>query len=58
MLSHLLIFTPQPLMAFWVLFSPMVSGWAGRGEKVCPGCISEIVRFRKLLHGRDIDYGV
>ena len=24
-----LFFTPQPLRAFGVLFSPMVSGWAG-----------------------------
>ena len=23
------LFTPQPLRAVWVLFSPMVSGWAG-----------------------------
>ena len=26
----------------------------GRREKVCPGCISEIVRYRKLILGRDI----
>ena len=63
----LLFFTPQPLMAVGVLFSPMVSGWAGghasgraggRGggwrEIVCPGCISETVRCRKLILGRDI----
>ena len=38
-----------------VLFSPMVSGWAGgRREKVCPGCISETVSCRKLILGRDI----
>ena len=24
------MFTPQPLMAVEVLFSPMVSGWSGR----------------------------
>ena len=58
------IFTPQPLRAVGVLFSPMVSGWAGgrpvgraggrRREKVCPGCISETVRCRKLILGRDI----
>ena len=23
------LFTPEPLRAVWVLFSPMVSGWAG-----------------------------
>ena len=27
------IFTPQPLRAVGVLFSPMVSGWAGSGKK-------------------------
>ena len=54
-LLQLHIFTPQPLRAVEVLFSPMVSGWAGeRQEKVCPGCISETVRRRKLIHGRDI----
>ena len=38
-----------------VLFSPMVSGWAGGlQEKVCPGCISETIRCRKLIRGRDI----
>ena len=25
-----------------------------RQEKVCPGCISETIRCRKLIHGRDI----
>ena len=49
------IVTPQPLRAVGVLFSPMVSGWAGGWrEKVCPGCISETVRCRKLILGRDI----
>ena len=51
----LLIFTPQPLRAVGVLFSPMVSRWAGgRREKVSSGCISETVRCRKLILGRDI----
>ena len=50
-----IIFTPQPLRAVGVLFSPMVSGWAvGRREKVCLGCISETVRCRKLILGRVI----
>ena len=57
------IITPQPLRAVGVLFSPMVSGWAGgwasgrvggRREIVCPGCITETVRCRKLILGRDI----
>ena len=51
-------FTPQPLKAVGVLFSPMVSGWTGGREKVCPGCISETVRCRKLMLGRDIGKGV
>ena len=43
-------------MAVGVLFSPMVSGWSGgrvdgRREIVCPGCISETVRCRKLILG-------
>ena len=54
-----LVFTPQPLRAVGVLFSPMVSGWTGGRpggwrEIVCPGCISETVRCRKLILGRDI----
>ena len=50
--------TPQPLRAVGVLFSPMVSGWAGgRREIVCPGCISETVRCRKFILGRDIGWG-
>ena len=28
------------------------SGW--RREKACPGCISETIRCRKLILGRDI----
>ena len=30
----------------------------GRWEKVCLGCISETVRCRKLILGRDIGWGV
>ena len=38
-----------------LLFSPMVSGWAGgQREKVCPGSISETIRCRKLILGGDI----
>ena len=56
-----MVFTPQPLRAVRVLFSPMVSGWKGGGiraagrqwEIVCPGCISETVRYRKFILGRD-----
>ena len=50
-----IIFIPQPLRAVRVLFPPMVSGWAGgQREEVCPACISETVRCRKLILGRDI----
>ena len=49
------VFTPQPLRAVGVLFSPMVSGWVGgRREIVCPGYISATIRCRKLILGRDI----
>ena len=30
----------------------------GLQEKVCPGCISETVRNRKFIRGRDIGLGV
>ena len=55
----LTVFTPQPLRAVGVLFSPMVSGWAGwrvgrQQEEVCPACISETIMCRKLILGRDI----
>ena len=50
------------LRAVGVLFSPMVSEWVGgwvggRQEIVCPGCISETVRCRKFILGRDIGWG-
>ena len=54
------LFTPEPLRAVRVLFSPMVSGWASRRlgrravGKGCPGCIPETVRCWKLILGRDI----
>ena len=55
MLSVFAVFTLQPIRAVGVLFSPIVSGWAGwQREKVCPGCISETVRCRKLILGKDI----
>ena len=51
-----LIFTPKPLRAVGILFSPMVSGWgAGRQwDKVCLGCISETAKSRKFTLGRNI----
>ena len=49
--SECSIFAPQPLRAVGVLFSPMVSRWAG---EVCPACISETIRCKKLILGRDI----
>ena len=51
----LAIFYPSALRAVRVLFSPMVFGWVGGWrEEVCPACISETVRCRKLILGRDI----
>ena len=49
-----------------LLFSPIPSGWKGgqmgcRMQKVYLGCISESIRCRKLILGRDIglrDVGV
>ena len=42
-------FTPQLLKAIQVLFSPMVSGWAGRQcEQFCRGCMKETLSYRKL----------
>ena len=37
----------------------MVSGWVGgqAAGKVWPGCISETVKCRKLILGRDIGWG-
>ena len=50
-----MFFTPQPLRAVGVLFSPKVSGWvSSQQEKVCPACTSETVRCRKFMLGRDI----
>ena len=43
---------------FYPMFSPRVSRWAsGQKEKVCLGCISETVRCKKLILGRDIGRG-
>ena len=55
--KHRRAFFPTALKAgiVGVLFSPMVSGWAGgQRENVCLACISETVRCRKLMLGRDI----
>ena len=49
-------FYPTVLKGCWgIVFTHGVQmgGWAGgRWEKVCPGCISETVRCRKLILGR------
>ena len=31
-------------------------GWVGGRKKVCPSCVSETVKCRKLIHGRDIGW--
>ena len=53
------IFTSQTLRVTRY-FSPMVSGWVAGGwwENVCPGYISESVRCRKFILGKDIGYEV
>ena len=57
-LSRQVVFTPLPVRAVGVLFSPTMSGWAGvRRKKIYPGCVSETVRYRKLILGRDIGWG-
>ena len=49
---HISFITPQPIRAVGVLFSPMLSGWAGgQREIVCPGCISERCRCRRFILG-------
>ena len=60
-----ILFTAQPLRPVGVVFTHGVrmGGWAGgltggRQEKVCPGCISETVRCRKFILGRDIGQDV
>ena len=57
MVNYSSSFTPQPLRAVRVLFSPMISGRADGQEKVCLSCISETVRCRKFIRGRDIGWG-
>ena len=54
-------FYPTALKGCWgivfthgVRMGGRVGGWAGGGKRVCPGCISETVRCRKLILGRDI----
>ena len=57
-LSHKQFFTPHPLRG--IVFTHGVRmGWRASGwqEIVCPGCISETVRCRKLILGRDIGWG-
>ena len=54
-LSGVIYCSTNSLRAVGVLFSCMVSEWAGgQQEKVCQGCISETVTCRKLILGRDI----
>ena len=51
-------FYPTALKGCWgIVFTHGVrmGGRVGaRREKVCPGCISETIRYRKLILGRDI----
>ena len=50
----------DPIISFFpTAFHPWYpdGGVGGWWEKVCPGCISETVRCRKLIRGRDIGFG-
>ena len=53
---HNTICRAQLFCPFYILFTHVVrmGGWGGQWEKVCPGCISDTVRCRKLILGRDI----
>ena len=46
-------FYPTALKGSWGIVAHGVR-MGGQREKVCPGCISETVRCRKLILGRDI----
>ena len=60
-ISRLFFFYPTTFNRCWgIVFTHGVwmGRWVGgRREKVCPGCISETVRCRKLTLGRDIGWG-
>ena len=54
-----LYFFPTPFKVYWgIVFTHSVQmggrfgGWSA--GKLCPGCISETIRCRKLICGRDI----
>ena len=53
-------FYPTALKGCQGIVFTHVSGRAGGrvAGKVCPACLSETVRCRKLIRGRDIGYGV
>ena len=64
-----IVLTPQPLKTFKgcvvIVFTHDIQmdihavGLAGgQSEKFCPGCISESMRYRVLILGRDIVWGV
>ena len=58
MLCLFSVFPPESLRAVRVLISPLVcpDGWAGWwvAGKVCPAFISETIRCRKFILGREI----
>ena len=58
-----MLFYPTALKGYRGIVFTHGVGWAGGypagfwlrdWEKVCPGCISETIRYRKLILGRDI----
>ena len=46
-------FYPTALRGVQVMFLPNASKWGVAGV-VCPGCISENIRYKRLILGRDI----
>ena len=55
--SHL-IFKPTALKGSRGIAFTYGVRMGGRQEKVCAGCISDTIRCRKLILGRDIGWGV
>ena len=48
------VYYPTALKGCRGIFFTHVVLMGGQQGKVCPGCISETIRYRKLILGRDI----
>ena len=53
-MSAIVICNSMTLDTSWCLDGRAGGRGSGRQVKVCPGCISETLRCRKLIRGRDI----